>query len=151
MDKPDKETLYRDSLRPVVREYAGKNETSPLYSIDLVDTVSIKEMAETVEKVESLISRYDFDATIDGGALYASTTKKMLARWFAAGATPEARDMLAIRAVRDRPNLIIWKFVEAGLQTEYLEGCLAAGITDSELISEGARMGLSIEYLSNIK
>lgn len=151
MDKTDKATLYRDSLRPAVREYVEKNEASPLYTIDLVDTVSIAEMAETVEKVESLISRFDFQATIDGGALYGSTTKKMLARWFAAGATAEARDMLAIRTVRDRPNLVVWKFVEAGVQPTYLKECLAAGITDSELISEGARMGLSIEYLSNIK
>lgn len=151
MEATEAAEKYRDSLRPVVAEYAAKNDVSPLYDISLVDSTPIEEMSKTVEAVESLIARYDFDATIAGGALYSTASKKHLARWLASGATEAAREVLAIRAVRDREVLTVWKFVDAGVQPDYLDRCLKAGITDSDLIAEGARLGLSLEYLETMK
>lgn len=146
----DIETKYRDSLLPVVKEYVSKNGAAPDFDESLVYSVPISAMSETVEAVEGIIARYDFDATIKVGSLYSSESKKQLARWLAAGGTETARDILAIRQVRDGHKLVVWKLAEADVPPSYLAACLNAGIWDTDLIAQGARGGLAIEYLQTL-
>jgi hypothetical protein len=143
----DADSRFRDRLRRAVQENLAvpNTEPAPGFDIGIVDTVPVEDVLETVRAVEGNLAFVDLRVCIEKGKLFGSTSMELLARWLVQGGTPETRDMLKV--LRSRKNMNIWPLVEADCSPEYLEACLGAGVTDPKVIAEGARHGISVEYL----
>lgn len=141
---------FRQSLSRAVDAYLATPtaDAAPSFSRTLVDTVPLADIVETVGTVESLIAQYDMFFCIKGGGLYGSESMKRLARWLVNGGTPEARDILKV--LRDRPAIAIWPLADANVSPEYLAACIAAGISDGEVIARGYTDGIAIEFLVSV-
>lgn len=146
----ENESLFRQSLSRAVDAYLAPptGSAAPFFSRTLVETVSLDDVIETVGAVEGIIAQFDMDACIRGGGLYGSESMKRLARWLVNGGTPEARDILKV--LRDRPTIAIWPLADANVSPEYLAACIAAGISDGEVIARGYTDGIAIEFLASV-
>lgn len=146
----EKAALFRARLLRAVEERLDMPSVvpSPSFSRELVDSVPLTEVVETVSVVEGVIAEYDMAACIKSGGLYGSESMKKLARWLVDGGTPEARGLLKV--LRDYSAIAIWPLVEAQVSPEYLAASVKAGITDGAVIAQGYSDGIAIEFLVSV-